>query len=105
MFCYTMFILYLPEYTRKFIFFVHISPPAVSFFLFYCLYKFLKNKHTSHTKGSDRWNRKTYRICLAALIIAAMISGICYYRFVCKEEASPKEGVFVYRDMMGRECV
>lgn len=50
-------------------------------------------------------NRKTYRICLIILIIAAMISGIYYYRSVQKEELNPQDGIFVRENGMGRADV
>lgn len=51
-------------------------------------------------------NQKTYRICLVMLILAAMVSGICYYRLVCQKEVRPKDGIFVYWDAEnGCECV
>ena len=50
-------------------------------------------------------NRKTYRICLIMLIIAAMISGSYYYRSVHKEELNPHDGIFVRENGMGRADV
>lgn len=48
-------------------------------------------------------NRKTYRICLIMLIIAAMISGLFYYRMVYRKELNPRDGVFVYEGQTGCE--
>lgn len=46
-------------------------------------------------------NRNTYRICLAILIMAAMIYGVFYYRLAYHKELNMKEGIFVYREPMG----
>lgn len=50
-------------------------------------------------------NRRTYRICLVMLIMAAIVSGVFYYRFMHKKENLPKEGTFVRESLMERECI
>ena len=50
-------------------------------------------------------NRKTYRICLVMLIMAAVVSGILYYRFAFKKGAPPNEGTFVWNKIAEGECV
>ena len=47
-------------------------------------------------------NRRMYGLCLVMLIMAAVISGVFYYRFVQKKNVVPKEGTFVWR--MGAGC-
>lgn len=41
-------------------------------------------------------NRKTYRICLVMLILAAILSTVLYIRIAEKKELNPKDGVFVW---------
>lgn len=48
-------------------------------------------------------NRNIYRFCLVMVIAAAVVSGIFYYRFIQKKEMMPKEGIFVWQEMMGVE--
>ncbi|MCI8489193.1 MAG: hypothetical protein HFJ04_02895 [Lachnospiraceae bacterium] len=43
-------------------------------------------------------NRKAYRICLIMIIMAAVVSGIFYYRLTQKKEIDPNEGIFVWKD-------
>lgn len=50
-------------------------------------------------------NRKTYRICLIMVIIAAIFSGIFYYRQIHRGQSNPKDGIFVQQVLMRSECV
>lgn len=56
-------------------------------------------------KGVNEMNRKIYRICLVMAIMAAVVSGIFYYRFLQSRESAPTEGVFVWREASGSGCV
>ena len=40
-------------------------------------------------------NRRSYRICLIVMIIAAICTGVFYYRFLQKKELDPRDGIFV----------
>ena len=46
-------------------------------------------------------NRKLYRLCLVMVIMAAVLSGILYYRVLKKKTATPQEGIFVWEELMG----
>ncbi|MCI8636123.1 MAG: hypothetical protein HFJ05_11170 [Eubacterium sp.] len=50
-------------------------------------------------------NRKMYRLCLVMVIMAAVVSGILYYRVLKKKIDIPKEGVFVWEELTGSGCV
>ncbi|MDE6903960.1 MAG: hypothetical protein K2P76_03260 [Lachnospiraceae bacterium] len=41
-------------------------------------------------------NRKTYRICIVMIILAAILSTVLYYQAVEKKDLNPKDGVFVW---------
>ena len=50
-------------------------------------------------------NRRLYRLCLVMVIMAAVISGVLYYRVLKKKEALPQEGIFVWEELTGSGCV
>lgn len=50
-------------------------------------------------------NRKMYRLCLAMVIMAAVVSGILYYRILKKKTVIPQDGVFVWEELTGSGCV
>lgn len=50
-------------------------------------------------------NRRTYRICLFVMIIAAICTGVFYYRFLQKKELDPRDGIFVEEYFSGSEVI
>ncbi len=50
-------------------------------------------------------NRKTYRICLVALIIVAVLMGLSYYHYIQKKELNPKDGIFVQKIIAGSDLI
>ncbi len=50
-------------------------------------------------------NRKLYRLCLVMVIMAAVVSGVLYYRVLKKKAAAPQEGIFVWEELSGSGCV
>lgn len=50
-------------------------------------------------------NRNTYRICLMVLIMAAVASGIFYYRLSRKKTLLPKEGTLVWQCGKTGACI
>ena len=67
------------------------------------LHNFSEKIHTTYNKIDKEkdviaMNRKAYRICLIMIIMAAVVSGIFYYRLTQKKELDPNEGIFVWKD-------
>ena len=50
-------------------------------------------------------NRKMYRLCLAVVVMAAVVSGVLYYRVWRKKALPPQDGIFVWEELTGSGCV